>query len=296
MLPNFLIVGAARSGTTSLYYYLKQHPDISFPILKEPKYFSSLDRSFPQKGPGDSNIDKFIVKDKNVYLDLFNSLVNKKVGEASPDYLYYHNSTAKSIYDELGDIPIIILLRNPILRAFSAYSYQRRDSREKLGFKEALDIEEKRLKMNYDFMWAYKNYGLYSNKVETFLNTFSNVKIILTDQLKLDSKKILKEVFEFLEVDNNFQVDADIIHNVSGIPKNRFVKFVLNRESQNGTYIRELFKKYIPRVILEKYSAQNLEKTNISNDDYNYLRDFFKNDVNKLNQIIKQDLMKWWDF
>ena len=62
MLPNFLIIGAAKCGTTALYYYLKQHPEISFPKLKEPKFFSSNGETFPHNGVGDVSVDKYAVK------------------------------------------------------------------------------------------------------------------------------------------------------------------------------------------------------------------------------------------
>lgn len=292
--PNFLIVGAARSGTTSLYYYLKQHPEISFPKLKEPKYFSSINRTFPQKGPGDKNIDKYIIKDKEEYFKLFEYLNTFRIGEASPDYLFYHLYTSKEIYNELGDIPIIIILRNPIQRAYSAYSYQKRDSREKLSFRSALDKEEERLANNYDFMWAYKNYGFYYEKVKSFLNKFSNVKILLTENLQSDTNKILKETFEFLDVDSSYSPRTDIIHNASGNPSNFLTKFVLNRESTISTLTRELLKKIIPRQILENYSSQHIKKSNISKEDYIYLESIFKDDILKLNRITSQDLDQLW--
>lgn len=292
--PNFLIVGAARSGTTSLYYYLKQHPDISFPRLKEPKYFSSVTRKFPQRGPGDINIDKYIIKNRREYIKLFKNLNTIRVGEASPDYLYYHQHTSEEIYNELGDIPIIIILRNPILRAFSAYSYQKRDNREKLSFRAALEKEEERLANNYDFMWAYKNYSLYYEKVLSYTKRFSKVKIILTEELKADTKMLLKEIFLFLGVDSNFSPQTDVVHNVSGDPSNFLTKFVLNRESRISTISRELLKKIIPRLILEKYSNKHLNKTKIADKDYDYLESVLREDVVKLNNVISQDLYKWW--
>ena len=66
MLPNFIIAGATRSGTTSLYYYLKQHPKIDFPSIKEPRYFSSIELKLPQNGPGDESVDVKLIKSFNV--------------------------------------------------------------------------------------------------------------------------------------------------------------------------------------------------------------------------------------
>ena len=152
MLPNFLIIGASKCGTTSLYYYLKQHPEISFSDLKEPKYFSSVNESFPHNGIGDKSVDKYAIKSLTEYKSLFADLHNKRVGEASPDTLYFYDKTASLIKETLGDIPIIIMLRNPVKRAFSAFMYLKRDSREKLSFRDGLLAENRRLKDNWDFI------------------------------------------------------------------------------------------------------------------------------------------------
>src|SRR5699024_5018381 len=106
-----------------------------------------------------------VVKDRKQYDKLFDSLPNvKRIGEASPDYLYFHETASKNIKQELGDIPIIIVLRNPVNRAFSAYSYLKRDNREKLSFKEGLEKEKERLAGNSDFIWGYKKVGEYSTQ------------------------------------------------------------------------------------------------------------------------------------
>ena len=142
MLPNFLIVGASKCGTTALYYYLKQHPEISFPDLKEPKYFSSINAKFPHEGIGDISVDKYAVRSFDEYSSLFSNIQNVRVGEASPDTMYYYNKTVEEIKEKLGDIPIIIALRDPVRRGFSAYMYLKRDSREKLSFIDSLMEEE----------------------------------------------------------------------------------------------------------------------------------------------------------
>ena len=111
-LPNFVIAGAARCGTTSLYYYLKQHPDIGFPNKKEPKYFSSIGKIFPHNGPGDHTVDRMVIRDFEAYQRLFQGVSNKRVGEASSDYLYHHCHSAAEMRSVLGDVPIILSLRN----------------------------------------------------------------------------------------------------------------------------------------------------------------------------------------
>ncbi|MDA8641899.1 sulfotransferase [Flavobacteriaceae bacterium] len=292
--PNFLIVGAAKAGTTALYYYLKQHPDIGFPDLKEPKYFSSIKLNLPHKGIGDHSVDKYAVKDWTEYLNLFKSLTKyKRIGEVSPDYLFYHKETAFSIKRILGDIPIIIVLRNPIKRAFSAYMYLKRDSREPLTFKEGLDAEDERLENNWDFIWGYKKGGLYFEQVKTFFNTFSNVKVILQEDLKINTDSVIKELCSFLDVNPDFKLDTSLEHNPSGNPKNVIAKFLLNRNNKIATNFREFLKSVFPRSILENVASRSLEKKSISKSDQALLKNYFQEDITKLEILLNRDLSKW---
>ena len=293
MLPNFLIIGASKCGTTALYYYLKQPPDISFPNLKEPKYFSSVNKKFPHNGIGDMSVDKHVIKSLAQYKSLFSSIENKRVGEASPDTIYFHNKTAPQIKEILGDIPIIIILREPVKRAFSAFMYLKRDSREKLNFIDGLLAEDKRLSNNWDFIWGYKKCGLYYNQVKTFMNIFSNVKIVLQEELKNDTTSVLKQIYSFLAVDINFTADVSLNHNESGIPKNRISKFLLSRSNIVSTIIREIMKKLIPRSLLQKVASKSLEKITILDDDITNLKPYFYDDICKLERLINKDLSSW---
>ncbi len=177
-LPNFLIVGAAKSGTTALYHYLSQHPEIYMSPLKEPKFITSNFLKFPFQGPGDNEVEKMIVKSFDRYCDLFKGVKNEKaIGEASADNLYYYEQAIFYIKKYIGNPKIIIILRNPIERAYSAYLHLVRDERETLSFKEALAEEEKRRKQNWEFIWFYKNVGFYFNQVKAYLENFTQVKV-----------------------------------------------------------------------------------------------------------------------
>ncbi len=134
--PNFLIVGVARCGTTSLFHYLSQHPELEASRVKEPKYFSNASAT-NRNGPGDSLINFSEIKTQEAYSRLWSSMARLKF-EASSDYFYHFNETIKRIKNEIGDIPIIIALRNPKERSFSSYMNLVRDSREDLTFEQAL--------------------------------------------------------------------------------------------------------------------------------------------------------------
>jgi len=293
MLPNFLIIGAAKAGTTSLYYYLQQHPSISFPKLKEPKYFSSKNLIFPHNGAGDTSVDAYAIKTFDDYKSLFSDIHNLRVGEASPDYLYFYESTPYEIKKTLGDIPIIIILRDPVKRAFSAYNYLVRDSRESKTFREALDSEEDRLRSNYDFIWGYKKGGMYYQQVEAFKDYFSAVKVVVFEDLISNIPNGLRDLFVFLGVDEDVSVDISVAHNQSGVPNNFLARFVLSRNNSFSPYLRELLKKYVDRNLLEKISSAFFVRSEMNTNDKDYLCSYFANDVARLRKYISNDLDKW---
>lgn len=295
-LPNFMIVGSARCGTTSLYYYLKQHPEIGFPSKKEPKYFSSLELDFPHQGFGDGSVDEGMVKDRALYEGLFQGLADfKRIGEASSDYLYYHRHTAKAIREAVGDIPILIVLRDPVERAYSAYNNLLRDQREKLPFAEALAAEEGRLAQNWDWMWAYKSGGLYAAQVETFQNTFSRVKVILFEDMARDAQSVVKDTLEFLGVDPSETINTEERYSHSGNSKNPVLRWFMQRDNVLAFRLRKLLLAIFPRSLLEKMAGKVLRKDEMSAKERAYLREYFRDDVQKLERLINQDLSAWRD-
>lgn len=292
--PTFLIVGVARCGTTSLYHYMKQHPEIGFSNQKEPKYFSSKNLSFPHNGIGDTTVDEKTIVDKSKYYSLFRNLEKFKViGEASSDYLYYHKLTIPEIKKDLGDIPIIISIRNPIDRAHSAFNNLIRDGRENLNFTEALKEEEKRINNNWDWMWHYKKGSLYSNAIEDFQTNFSNVKIILFDDLEEKPQTILEEVFDFLNVSKDIQINTETKYSHSGKPKNKFVAILTDRNNKFFFNIRTIIIKTIPRSFLEKLASNLLKKDNLESNIKEDLLSFFESDILRLEKLINRNLDKW---
>jgi hypothetical protein len=293
-LPNFVIAGTARSGTTSLYYYLKQHPDITFPKIKEPKYFSSLGQKFPHNGPGDNTVDKAVVYEFMTYQSLFQGLDKTiRIGDASSDYLYHHHHSAQNIYSVLGDVPIIICLRNPVDRAYSSYNNLLRDQREKLTFQDALNSEEQRIRDNWDWMWAYKAGGLYADQVETFLNIFSRVKVVLFDDLTLNTDAVVRALFEFLDVDPSVIVDTSTRYSHSGKAKNIVYAFLSNRENSLSFMLRTLAMKFIPRSVLERIAHESLIQEPLDSDIRKQLNSYFLSDIEKLEKILRINLDAW---
>jgi len=292
--PNFLIAGVARCGTTSLYHYIKQHPSIGLPNIKEPKFFSSRFTSFPHNGIGDSTVDAKIIRTEHDYFSLFEGL-NKyeKIGEASSDYFYYHQKTVPAIKATLGDIPVIIVIRNPIERSFSAYNNLLRDNREKLSFKEALDKEEERIENNWDWMWHYKKGSLYADGIQNFMSHFSNVKVILYDDLKNDPEKTTKGVFDFLNVSSDFKPDTSVTYSHSGKIGNSLIATLTRRDLWLTNMVRNIAFALIPRSFLEKKAGKIMKKETLSAGIQEKLKKYFIQDIENTEKILNKDLSDW---
>lgn len=293
-LPNFLIAGTSRSGTTSLFYYLRQHPDIGFAEKKEPKYFSALGLQFPHNGPGDHNVDSIMVRDFGVYERLFDGLEKYRwVGEASSDYLFHHAHSVPAIRQTLGDVPIIICLRNPVDRAFSAYGNLVRDQRETLSFEEALKAEPGRIAANWDWMWHYRAGGMYADQVNSFLTTFSRVKVVMFEEFVEAPQKILKELYEFLGVDSSFVANTSVKYSQSGKIGNRLLARLSSRDNRVMFLVRQWLLKVIPRSLMERLAANFMTSDEANPETRNSLREFYQPDVERLEKLLERSLDKW---
>ncbi len=197
--PNFLIVGAAKSGTTSLSKYLLMHNDIFIPKKKELRFF--IRDIILKTNPNDPILKDILnssVLDQEEYFDLFN--VNEKLcGEASVHYLFHYEEAIPNILKQVGDIPIIIMLRNPVSRAISNYEFLYRIHNS--SFEKELEREEERIKMGYNSFWFYKSLGFYSSQVRAYLENFSNVKIVIFEEFAQETEKQMFEIYKFLGVD-----------------------------------------------------------------------------------------------
>ncbi|MEP2023980.1 MAG: sulfotransferase [Reichenbachiella sp.] len=288
--PNFVIIGAAKSGTTSLFDYLTQHPDIYVPEIKECKYFS-YDGDY--EGPGSERMNARLIKSSEDYYQLFQNRSESLLGDISADYIFYHEKVIPRIVKDLGtDIKVIAILRNPVDRAYSAYLHKVRDLLETLTFEEALNEEAKRIRNNWEFLWYYKTAGLYSEAIAHYASVFPHFKVFLFDDLKKDPKKVTKELFQILEVDEEIEIEYTI-KNFSGVPKSKHLQSVLRSNSEVKKWILSLIPKTIRTKAKDYLLKRNLSKQKMNVETRAELARFFTDDINKLEKIINRDLSKW---
>lgn len=300
-LPNFFIVGAAKAGTTSVYAYLAQHPEIFLSPLKEPKYLSLPANKLPHRGPGDAKVDNSIIKTLDDYLNLFkNASIEKVVGEASADYLYFYKTVIPRTKKTNPESKILIMLRNPIERAFSAYRHMLKDKRETLSFEKALITEEQRKKDNYEFIWFYKDVGLYHEQVKAYLNSFgaNKVKVCLYDDFIKNEGNVIKDILRFLDVNENFPTDTSLKHNVSQITRSEsFDEFLNTYDHPVKKLFRPVFLNTIGKERTEKivnyFKYKNLLR--MKPKTRKHLIQFYRNDILKLQDLIERDLSDWME-
>lgn len=292
---NFFIVGAAKSGTTSFVNYLSQHPDVFVPTIKEPKFFSVQDNIFPHKGPGDKEVDEKVVKEISAYRRLFERGSDcKAIGEASVDYLYFPQ-VARRIKEYNPEARIIILLREPTERAFSAYLHMVRDGRENLSFEEALEAEGHRKAMNWEFFWYYRELGFYSNQVARYFECFptKQILVLLFEQFKTDPRSCIKQAYAFLGVNEKFEPDTSNIYNISGVPRSKWVHALLNRPNPVKSLVKPLVPWQLRDKIRRKVTTSNLVKIEMNPDTRLRLASSYRSDLVKLQGIINKDLTSW---
>jgi len=297
-LPNFLLVGAPKCGTTSIASYLAQHPDIYISPIKEPKFFTAQFLRFPLQGPGDSFVENFTVKTFDAYTRLFHRINHEKaIGDASADNLYFHEQVIPLIKRCLGDVKIVIVLRNPVERAFSAYKNLLRDSRETLSFEEGLDLEKDRRERGYEYIWRYLDLGFYHEQVRAYLEAFSRVKVIILEQFQNGEPALMQQIYDFLEVDASFRPRRRSQFNVSGKPRFRWAQRPFNPTGLKGKAYKLLAMNGFDVDSLmrwvEPVRNANLQPVAMDPKTRQRLHGIYAADIDKLADLLQTDLNPW---
>ena len=215
-LPEFIVIGVAKAGTTSLAYYLGQHPEIYIPKEKETDFF---------------HYDPFYSKGVNFYLTTFFSKgENYKIrGEATPAYIREHEKVIPRILETYQEEPpkLLVILRDPVKRAWSHYLHMVRLGREDLSFEDALIAEENRRKT---FSWyCYFAEGLYDQLLEPWLQTFGKKRlwIMTLDELKQDLEESMRQVFTFVGADPSIKIQDKTPRNVASVRRSAMLSRLL---------------------------------------------------------------------
>ena len=300
-LPDFLIVGAAKSGTTSLHHYLRQHPDVYMPDEKEPYFFSFWDEVLSLNSPDD--LPEAVTK-LDDYTGMFSAATEDQIiGDASPSYLYTWQKTISNIEKLYGDkskeLKIVAIIREPVARAWSQYIHFRKYDKEPLSYEQAFDpatISE-RLNNNWNVFYDYLGFSRYAEAIQAFSSHFPHFKLFLFDELKDDSGKLMSEICRFLSIqDLPDEKVVEKVHNVSGLPGNTFSKAIWNIMYKQNP-VKKMAAKVVPKNLKNKIfayvSPRILEKEEMPEKAFRILKSNLNPDFEQLESITGKDLSKW---
>jgi hypothetical protein len=298
-LPTFLIIGAAKSGTTSLYHYLRQHPEVFMPAVKEPRYFAYADDPPAMEGPGDraSNEAAGAVYTWDAYRALFEDTDDAQVaGEASVNYLY-SPSAPRRIAERLPDATLVAVLRNPVERAYSHFLHLVRSGREPLrDFTAALDAEDERRETGWEWSWHYAAMGHYAEQLERYLDRFDRDQLVLYrfEAFKDDPAGVTQDLYRRLGVDPSFEPDTSLAHAKTGVPKSsRFQQFLHNPDHPLRRWSRSILSEEVRFRILTMLKNLNLAKPPMPPAARRRLATRYRDDVRRLEEIMNEDLSDW---
>jgi hypothetical protein len=292
-LPTFLIIGAAKAGTTTIFDILKQHPHLFLPYAKEPMFFSH-----------DDNYSKGLDWYTNTYFkgsDLYPSR-----GEATPHYLYWSEKTAKRISYayENGYIKFIVILRDPVARAFSWYGNMLKDGTENLSFGEAIRIEDQRLKDNEpelhrtgSMQFGYFKGGCYATLLQPFLELFPKEKFhfILQEDIIEHHEKMTTDLLTFIGVDSNILLKP-VRSNSASMPYSSALHGWLRNRSNMKEYLKKIipFKlRYKLKIQVMNANLKPVKSSKMDDETNNSLRKRYKEEILSLQTIIDRDLSSW---
>lgn len=303
--PNFFIVGAAKAGTTSLWKFLNENDEVFVigagnELLKEPSYFSDINNSMSLEE----------------YLHLIEGVSEQHINVGDVSTLYLPDpKSAKRIYEFNPDAKIIIVLRNPVERAFSLYNWMIQEGYEYSStFEKALEKEGRRSRKATTGLcgsgkncWDYMYYasGLYSDQVRKYLELFGDqVLIVKYDRLKNDFVEAYEEICRFLGVKAN--EITPLSYNVSsGVysPKIQFVLRILNSLANKVAVkiFKKEFKTQNSRDWLVRMGLNGKKPVNIREDTRNRLIEKYSEDIRNLSKLtgiyfddwITEDRTKW---
>jgi hypothetical protein len=290
MLPNFFVIGAYKSGTTSLYHYLSQHPQVFVPQLKEPNYFAFADveRSV------DSSVFRKSVKTRAEYERLFQESRNfVAIGDVSPEYMT-SPSAARAIKRSVPEARLIAILRNPVERAYSDYLMYRRDGKEQMtDFAKALEAQPERAS-RFDPTGFYVSTGFYGEQLARYYDVFpaARIKVYQLEDLQSSATRTLSHMFDFLGVESTFAPKDLDIYNRSGVTSNYLVNTLFRYKSHVAPLARLLVPKRLRAIVRQKIEA-GLSKPPLLPEVRQMLIETYRADVHRLEQLTGQSFRNW---
>ena len=297
-LPNFLIIGAAHSGTTALYYYLNQHPQIYMSPIKETNYFAFEGENLDCYVPFLDKLKESSARSLEEYLMLFKKVSNEiAIGEASPIYLISPGA-AQRIQDCIPNVKLIAILRDPVERLYSGVI--------RISGEQAIADLYKALNKKYFLkrkeVFDKISTSLFYDRLKQYFNLFKReqIRVYLYEQLCNGSEYLIQDIFQFLEVDSKFVPDIVTRYNSSGLRKNTLLRRIIYGPQTRP--IKLIAKRNLPSAMLvvlakiqHNFNQQNLLKPPPLPLELRrqLIQTYYREDILKLEDLLQRDLSKW---
>ena len=289
--PDFYIVGAPKAGTTSLYRYLEQHPQIFLPRLREPRFFVDAEFYHGLSPPHSRTVDN--VED---YVALFaGAPEHVKAGDASPQYLYSRNAASR-IRGFTPEARIVAILRSPVERAYSHYCFYLQLGMERHSFEEAIASETQR-----PGTFHYVQQGFYMPQLLPYLDRFGDdaVAVLFADDLRRDPAGVCRRLFAFLHVDTEAHIDTSTMYNLGAAPRSAAL-YRFCRSITSGAHVpKRVAQHVVPSPIRRaaRRAAKRLLLTRrmppMRSETRRGLADRYRADIAELEKLTGRDLGHW---
>jgi hypothetical protein len=295
-LPNFLVIGAGRSGTTSLYHYLGQHPGVYLPPVKAPSHFFCCGERSPIDDPLLRAQTSQFVPDPIAYERLFDGVRGETaIGEVSPVYLAT-TVAAPRIAARLPGVKLIAVLRHPIDRAWARYVGRVRDGLERrTDFREIVRAETRAPLPRDDAFGTYVASGFLHHFLSGYFERFprQRIRIHLFEDLVRDPAALVADLFGFLGVDPAFRPDTTARHNPSGgLVRNRPLRALWTRSALLRTRLRPHLPEPLRRAAFRAVTG-DLVTPSLDPSLRAELLQLFRTDTERLQELIGRDLTHW---
>jgi hypothetical protein len=293
--PDFLVIGAARSGTTALTSFLGEHPDVFVATPKEPHFLAFPGGAPRFTGLGDDDlVNRTAVRDEQSWRELFRGRSERRRGEGSVTTLAHPDASIPAI--ERFCAPgcrLVVMLRDPVDRAFSSWLYLRSRGYDAGSFEECLSAEEERTRDGWSHMWQLARLSRYAEQLAPFVTAYGDrLLVVVQEEFSADPSGELRRVLQFLDVDPDVAIDASRQVNAAGLPRSRAVTAALNGLRRTPA-LRRLVTAAVPQRQRERIRSANLDRATIAPATRARLAAALAPDVRDLEDLLGRRLTAW---
>lgn len=312
-IPNFFVIGTAKAGTTSLYHYLSQHPDVYLPPIKETNHFamgdideSRLDPVYKRdvqldlaryiKGGMRNTVHIAHVKRRLDYEALYSGVQKEKaIGEISNSYIICP-SAIPSIKSEYPEAQLLVMLRNPISRAWSHFLMNQREGKvQSNDFVTEVMQDYSASHRGWGVNHQYLELGLYAKQLKNVFKHFApgQVKWFLFEDFVAEPDQVMRQITDHLGIDQEFHFNFSKKANQAGVPRSRMINQLLVNSGLVHS-LKSLASEKQKSWVKSKLYKRGKDLNKMSSSEANFLYKFYQSDIAELSDLLSVDFASYW--